>query len=571
MGKVAILPLDVQGQIAAGEVVERPASVVKELVENAVDAGARHVDVRLAGGGLELIAVRDDGEGMSAEDAVLAFARHATSKLARAEDLSGVTTLGFRGEALPSIAAVGRVRLVTRRASEAGASAVEADVTGARPAGAAGAAPGTTVEVRELFADTPARRKFLRTAATEVGHVVDALTRLAVASPAVGFRMEHDGREILALPPVREPRQRLVQILGRERAADLVAVEAASGGYALDGFLAPPRTTVGSARLVWTYVAVGRPRSGRWVRDRLLLRAVLDGYESLLLRGRYPVAVLFLGVPPGDVDVNVHPAKLEVRFRRPAAVHQLIVPAVRARLTAALAPGLAPARAPEWTVAEPAPAYAARVAPTPAAFEQPGLWAAAARGFASLRFIGQIFDGYLLCEGDGRVVLIDQHAAHERVVFERLRAELRAGGVARDSLLVPETIELPAPDAAALAEHADVLAQAGLEGEPFGERTFLLRTVPRLVRGRDVGALVRALGAELAEDGASHASERATNAALATIACHSVVRVGQRLDAAEVQALLAAMDGVEISAHCPHGRPVAAELGRAQLEALFRR
>ena len=571
MGKVAILPLDVQGQIAAGEVVERPASVVKELVENALDAGARHVDVRLAGGGLELIAVRDDGEGMSADDAVLAFARHATSKLARAEDLSGVTTLGFRGEALPSIAAVARVRLVTRRAGDAGASAVEADVAGARAAGAAGAAPGTTVEVRALFADTPARRKFLRTAATEVGHVVDALTRLAVASPAAGFRLEHDGREVLALPPVREPRQRLVQVLGRERAADLVAVEAASGGYALDGFLAPPRTTVGSARLVWTYVAVGRPGAGRWVRDRLLLRAVLDGYESLLLRGRYPVAVLFLGVPPGDVDVNVHPAKLEVRFRRPAAVHQLIVPALRTRLTAALAPGPAPARAPEWTVAEPPPAYAAGGAAAPAAGEQPGLWAAAGRGFASLRFIGQIFDGYLLCEGDGRVVLIDQHAAHERVVFERLRAEQRAGGVARDPLLVPETIELPAPDAAALAEHADVLAEAGLEGEPFGERTFLLRTVPRLVRGRDVGALVRALAAELAEDGASAAAERATDAALATVACHSVVRVGQRLDAAEVQALLAAMDGVEISAHCPHGRPVAAELGRAQLEALFRR
>jgi len=360
-----------------------------------------------------------------------------------------------------------------------------------------------------------------------------------------------------------------VQVLGRERAADLVAVEAATGGYALEGFLAPPRTTVGSARLVWTYVAVGRPGTGRWVRDRLLLRAVLDGYESLLLRGRYPVAVLFLGVPPGDVDVNVHPAKLEVRFRRPAAVHQLVVPAVRARLTAALAP--APARAPEWLVAEPGVTYGARVGATPAAVEQPGLWAPAARGFASLRFIGQIFDGYLLCEGDGRVVLIDQHAAHERVVFERLRAEQRAGGVARDPLLVPETIELPAPDAAALAEHADVLARAGLEGEPFGERTFLLRTVPRSVRGRDVGALVRALAAELAEDGASAAAERATDAALATVACHSVVRVGQRLDAAEVHALLAAMDGVEIAAHCPHGRPVAAELGRAQLEALFRR
>jgi len=566
VGKIAILPPAVQGQIAAGEVIERPASVVKELVENALDAGARHVDVRLAAGGLELIAVRDDGEGMAAEDALVAFARHATSKLARAEDLLAVTTLGFRGEALPSIAAVARVRLVTRRVVEAGGVAVEADAGGTRPAGAAGAPAGTSVEVRELFAATPARRKFLRGAATEVGHVVDVLTRLAVASPAVGVRLEHDGREVLAFPPVGDVRQRLVQVLGRERAAGLVSVEAAAGGYGLAGFLAPPRETLASARLVWTYVAIGGAASGRWVRDRLLLHAVLDGYASLVMRGRYPIAVLFLAVPPGEVDVNVHPAKLEVRFRTPAAVHQLMVPALRARLAAALAP--LPGT-PAAVVREATPVYAAPPPREPPA--QTPLWAPAPHGFASLRFIGQIFDGYLLCEGEGRVVLIDQHAAHERVVFERLRAECRAGGVARDRLLVPETIALAAAESAVLVEHAGALAAAGLEGEPFGDGTFLLRTVPRLLRGRDVGALVRAVAAELVEEGASAAVERATDAALATVACHGVVRVGQRLGAAEAQALLAAMDGVEISAHCPHGRPVASELPRAQLEALFRR
>ena len=569
MGKIAVLPPAVQGQIAAGEVIERPASVVKELVENALDAGARHVEVCLGAGGLDLISVRDDGEGMVAEDAQVAFARHATSKLAYAEDLPMVATLGFRGEALPSIAAVARVRLVTRRAADAGGVAVEADARGARPAGAAGAPPGTSVEVRELFAETPARRKFLRSAATEVGHVVDVLTRLAVASPAVGFRLEHDGREVLAFPPVADARQRLVQVLGRARAADLVPVEAAAGGYTLTGFLAPPRETLASARLVWTYVAVGGAGTGRWVRDRLLLRAVLDGYASLVMRGRYPIAVLFLGIPPGEVDVNVHPAKLEVRFRSPAAVHQLLVPVLRARLAAALAPP-----PPAAFAREAAPAYAApRVdgAPHAAPAAQAPLWTPAPRGFASLRFIGQIFDGYLLCEGEGRVVLIDQHAAHERVVFERLRAECRAGGIARDRLLVPETIALAAAESAALAEHAAALAAAGLEGEPFGEGTFLLRTVPGLLRGRDVGALVRAVAGELVEEGASAAAERATDAALATIACHGVVRVGQRLGAAEAQALLASMDGVEVSAHCPHGRPVAAELARPQLEALFRR
>jgi DNA mismatch repair protein MutL len=576
MGKIAILPPAVQGQIAAGEVVERPASVVKELVENALDAGARRVDVLLAGGGIDRIVVRDDGEGMAPEDALVAFARHATSKLRSAEDLPAVATLGFRGEALPSIAAVAKVRVVTRLAGEAAATAVEADGDGVRPAGVAGAAAGTTIEVRDLFAATPARRKFLRTPATEVAHVIDVLTRIAVATPAVGFRLEHDGREMLALPPVGDLRQRLVQTLGRARGTSLVEVDASTGGYRLHGFLGRPVDALGSARLVWTFVGgTGEPAARRFVRDRLLLRAVMDGYESLLMRGRYPVAVLFLGVPAGEMDVNVHPAKLEVRFRRSAAVHQLVVPALRARLAAALAVSASTAPTAEPAAVHEAPlGYGPPSAPSgvPVLPLQPALWSAAPRGgFAALRFVGQIFDGYLLCEGEGRVVLIDQHAAHERVVFERLRAECRAGGVARDPLLVPEAIELAGAEAALLAEHSGSLAAAGLEGEPFGDGTFLLRSVPRLLRGRDMGELVRAVASELVEEGASGAAERASDAALATIACHSVVRVGQRLDAAEAEALLAAMDGVEISAHCPHGRPVATELRRSQLEAFFRR
>jgi DNA mismatch repair protein MutL len=584
VGRIAVLPPEVQGQIAAGEVIERPASVVKELVENALDAGAHQIDVRLAGGGLEAIVVRDDGEGMAPEDALLAFARHATSKLAAAEDLARVTTLGFRGEALPSIAAVARVRVVTRRAHDTAGTVVEADRAGPRPAGASGAPPGTVLEVRELFAATPARRKFLRAAATEAGHVADALVRLAVAAPGVGFRLEHDGREVLALPPVRELRQRLAQVLGRSRAAALVEVEAARGGYALGGFLAPPAESLSSARLLWTYVALGDlppgGAGGRWVRDRLLLRAILDGYASLVMRGRYPLAFLFLAVPAGEVDVNVHPAKLEVRFRRPAAVHQLVVTALGARLAAALGPPRAgePEAAPG--VGEGTAPYAVRPGaagvPTmpfarPAAGAPEALWAPARRGFARLRFVGQLFDGYLVCEGEGRVILIDQHAAHERVVFERLRAEQRWGEVARDALLVPEAIALPRAHAAALGEHTAALAAAGFEGEAFGEGTFLVRTVPRLLRGRDVGELLRALAAELVEHGASAAAERAAAAALATIACHSVVRVGQRLDAAQVRALLESMDEVPIAAHCPHGRPVAAELSRTELEALFRR
>jgi DNA mismatch repair protein MutL len=596
VGRIEVLPPLVQGQIAAGEVVERPASVVKELVENALDAGARNVDVRIVAGGLERIVVRDDGEGMAPDDALLAFARHATSKLRRVEDLADVATLGFRGEALPSIAAVARVRVTSRRPGDAGAVAVAADAAGVRSEGRAGAAPGTTVEVRELFATTPARRKFLRSAATEAGHVSEAVTRLAVAHPVVGFRVEHDGRELLALPPVRDLHQRLGQVLGRARATRMLPVEAGADGWTLAGALLPPAESLSSARLLWTYVALGpgpAAGGGRWVRDRLLIRAVLDGYASLLMRGRYPVTVLFVRAPAGEVDVNVHPAKLEVRFRRPDAVHRLIVPALRARLRAGLAAGgEAPAvgeGAPRYggaavgalpaardATAAPAPEVPAmpfRPAPAPshAGEDAPGLWAAAPRGFRALRFVGQVLDGFLVCEDGGRVVLIDQHAAHERVVFERLRAERRAAAIARDPLLVPETIELPPAHVAALAEHVGTLAAAGLEGEAFGPGTWLLRTVPRALHGRDVGGVLRAVAAELAEEGASAAAERALDAVCATVACHSVVRLGQRLEAREVEALLASMDDVPIAAHCPHGRPVAVELTRAQLEALFRR
>ena len=583
MHRIAILPPAVQGQIAAGEVIERPASVVKELVENALDAGATRVEVGLEGGGVTRIMVTDDGTGMSAEDATLAFARHATSKLTRVEELEAVGTFGFRGEALPSIAAAGRVRLVTRARDGVAAVAVEATGEGVRLIGPAPGAPGTTVEVADLFSSTPARRKFLRQAATELGHTADVLTRLAVACPRVGFRLTHDRREILALPPVDDLRQRLVQILGSERAGALIEVSGSGGSVALTGLVGPPGDSLSSARLLWTYVAIGngdgRPR---WVRDRMLLRAVLDGYESLLMRGRYPIAFLVLRVAPGTVDVNVHPAKLEVRFQESQVVHRVMTSALRSRLRQGLAPRadrVADAAAGRATaVAQPEAAARAERADVPALALTPGeplrqrtLWTAAPEGFRGLRFVAQVFDGFLLCDGGSHLVLLDQHAAHERVLYERLQAEQRAAAVAHDALLVPEVVPLSATEVALLAEQGTALATLGLEGEPFGPDAFLVRTLPRVMRGRDVGALLRQVAAELAGDGVSTAVERSRDAMLATVACHAATRMGDRLGAEEAHALLRAMDGVPVNAHCPHGRPVAVQLKRAQVEALFGR
>jgi DNA mismatch repair protein MutL len=592
MGRIVVLPPAVQGQIAAGEVIERPASIVRELVENAIDAGASQVEVHLEGGGLSRIAVGDDGCGMDGDEAVLAFARHATSKLTSADELQRVATFGFRGEALPSIAAAGGVRLTTRRPEERAASVIAADERGARLVGPAAAAPGTTVEVTDLFASTPARRKFLRQPATELGHTADVLTRLAVACPSVGIRLVHDRREVLAYPPVATLQQRLVQILGATRAGGLVAVEGRGGDVTLTGFVGSPRDTLASARLLWTYVTIGEAEGrARWIRDRVLLRAVLDGYESLIMRGRHPLAFLRLAFAPGSIDVNVHPAKLEVRFRDGQAVHRVVSSALRTRLRAGLRtadtaaessagwPGDAAAPLPgDGEPDDDAPVRRPLVigppggtAPAVVSLRQPALWDAAPRGFGTLRYVGQLFAGYLLCDAGDHLVLIDQHAAHERVLYERLQVEHRGTTVARDALLVPEVVALGRSEVALLGEQATALAAVGLEGEPFGDDAFLLRTVPRLVRGRDVGDLLRHVAAEVAADGVATAVERSRDSLLATLACHAATRVGDRLDAAEAQALLAAMDGVAVNAHCPHGRPVAVQLARRQVEALFGR
>jgi len=613
-GRVRVLPPEVADKIAAGEVVERPASVVKELVENSLDAGARQIRIELEDAGIGLIAVVDDGEGMTADDAVRAFARHATSKVTCVDDLFRITTLGFRGEALASIAAVSTTTLTTRRHGDLGGTQVLVRGGTAVEVRAAGAPAGTRVEVVDLFGNTPARRKFLKAPATEVGHVSELVTRTALAFPGVGFLLRHGTRTLLEYTAVADGAERVAQVYGRERAAAMLPFHGRAAVGSIRGWLSGSHLTLPSARQIFTYV------NGRYVRDKLVSHALVAGYSTLLMHGRYPAAVVFIDVPPEEVDVNVHPAKSEVRFRRGGAVHDLITRAVMERLRAhtppaaagappAMPPGAADEAAAQMTIAlqAPRPHAPLRIVPlvvpasdtapphlppphtqgpmeAPVPFMRPpsarppvahagppASGASSAGFFANLRVIGQAFEGYLICESGESLLVIDQHAAHERVTFERLRHAYADGGVARQRLLVPTVVDVGAQAAPLLAERLTDLENLGFELEPFGGGSFAVRAVPALLGDGDPAALVRDLAEELTEVGRSRRLTDAAESVLARLACHSAVRVGQSLGPEQIRALLTAMDNVDFAGNCPHGRPAYITLPRSDLERLFKR
>ena len=610
-GRVRVLPPEVANKIAAGEVVERPASVVKELIENSLDAGARQIRMELEDAGIGLIAVVDDGEGMTAGDAVRAFARHATSKVTCVDDLFRITTLGFRGEALASIAAVSTTTMTTRRHGDLGGTQVLVRGGTVVEVRAAGAPAGTRVEVVDLFGNTPARRKFLKTPATEVGHVSELVTRTALAFPHVGFLLRHGARTLLDYAAVADGAERVAQVYGRERAAAMLPFHGRAAVGTIRGWLSGSHLTLPSARQIFTYV------NGRYVRDKLVSHALVAGYSTLLMHGRYPAAVVFIDVAPEEVDVNVHPAKSEVRFRRGGAVHDLITRAVMERLRAhtppapAGAPGVTPATvddaAAQMTIAlqsprphaplrivplmpvadaerthaappppqvthAPAPFMRSPIAPPPVTPTVTPARSSSRLGFfATLRVIGQAFEGYLICESGESLLVIDQHAAHERVTFERLRHAYADGGVARQRLLVPTVVDVGAQAAPLLAERLSDLENLGFELEPFGGSSVAVRAVPALLGDGDPAALVRDLAEELTEVGRSRRLTDAAESVLARLACHSAVRVGQSLGADQIRALLAAMDNVDFAGNCPHGRPAYITLPRSDLERLFKR
>ena len=593
-----MLPDVLANQIAAGEVVERPASVVKELVENALDAGARRIVVELEEGGMRLIRVTDDGAGMSAEDAPLAFLRHATSKIRDQDDLWRIGTLGFRGEALPSIAAVAAVELVTRARDAGTAVGVRAEAGRVIDVREAGGATGTMVTVRDLFAPVPARRKFLKSLQTELGHVVDLLTRISLAVPHVHVRLLHQGREVATHPPVATLAERARQIFGADRVRGGRSFTDERLGIAIEGFAFSPHLSFASARYVYQYV------NGRAIRDRALQHAVSEGYASLIPRGRWPGAIVKLGLPAADVDVNVHPAKHEVRFRLAHVVHDGVLGALRRALSGATglgeggdtppvatalrtytlrkegqgaaSPLLAGIRreAHGWPSAGASPMV--REGEATADAGAPALTAAAPSTdeplrYGTLRFVGQVFRGYLVCEGVDRLVLVDQHAAHERVAFERLRAQHQNGAIERQALLLPITVELDPAHTEAVQRSLGDLAGLGFEIEPFGERAFLVREVPALLGNDDPRLLLEDLADGLAEVGSHLSAAEALEAVLGRIACHSVIRVGRGLAPAEVEQLLADLDALAFGSNCPHGRPVSVEFTRSQIERMFGR
>jgi DNA mismatch repair protein MutL len=587
---IRLLPPTLIDRIAAGEVIERPAAAVKELVENAIDATASRVDIQLYEGGRELIAVADDGHGMGPDDLALAVERHCTSKLPD-DDLSQITALGFRGEALPSIAAVSRMRIVSRPA--AAENGWEVTVTAGRKSAVApaAAAPGTRVEVRDLFFATPARLKFLKTARTERDLALDTLRRLAMAYPGIGFSVRGDGeRSLLRLPPATDRRARLALLLGRDFAENAVDIEAERGGFRLSGLAGLP--TLNRALPRDQYLVV----NGRPVRDRLLVGAVRGAYQDVLARDRHPIVALFLDGPSDAIDVNVHPAKTEVRFRDGALVRGLIVGALRAALgaaghraattvAAATLAAFRPGRfstGDRWAMPEtPRFAFAPRAATSPLGFAESeaagdGMPAAAAPVAtppeAPLgRARTQLHDTYILAETATGIVLVDQHAAHERLVHERLKAALAHHGVARQALLLPEVVELDPGSAARLATRAPEFAEFGLLVEPFGPGAVIVREVPALLPDLDVAGLVRDLADEIAEWGDALSLRERIETVCGTLACHTSVRAGRRLSPNEMDALLREMERTPNSGQCNHGRPTYVALDLADIERLFGR
>jgi DNA mismatch repair protein MutL len=587
------LPPELVNRIAAGEVVERPASALKELVENSLDAGATQVSIRLSAGGLELIEVADDGSGMAPEEMSLALERHATSKLPD-EAIDRVTSFGFRGEALPSIASVSRLTLESR---VRGADGWRIEIDHGEKIAEAPAAlpPGTRIRVEQLFEKVPARRKFLRSPRSEYAACLDSVKRLAMARSDVAFTLDHDGRRILTLQASEAP-ARVAELLAHELDRHGVGIECTRDGLRLTGVISLPTFNRGVADQQFLFV------NSRPVKDRLLVGALRAAYRDLIARDRHPIAALFLEVPLEEVDVNVHPAKTEVRFRDPASVRGLIVGGLRRALdeesqrSAAREQAASPVM---WTTSA---SYDEQLTRHPRESGQPIETQSWAPAFAGVTMVGEghrLFDQapaaraesaiepvpsfplgvargqvaatYIVAEADDGLVIVDQHAAHERLVLERMRAAREGGAVARQALLIPEVVELDEPDCDRIEGAQVELGEMGLDLERFGPSAMLVRAVPAALGKTDAAALLADLAGEIAELGGPMSLTDKLDHVAATMACHGSVRAGRVLSVAEMNALLREMEVTPRSGQCNHGRPTWVKLGHSEIEKLFGR
>ncbi|HET6797205.1 MAG TPA: DNA mismatch repair endonuclease MutL [Gemmatimonadales bacterium] len=563
--RIAILPDAVADQIAAGEVVERPASVVKELVENALDAGARHVRIELENGGKVLIQVSDDGTGMSREDAVLSLDRHATSKVRSVADLVGVATFGFRGEALPAIASVSRLTLATQDGLSDGS---ELAVSGGRLERVASAVRqrGTTVTVRGLFFNTPARRKFLRSAASETRAAHEAVATLALAHPETGFELQVDSTCRLSVPAEQDPVERLADVWGRDLAGTLIPVEYAAGAFRVEGFIQRPGDAKPTGRRTQLFV------NGRPFKDPFLVRAAEAGYRAAIHPGDRPSLYLRIEVAPEDVDVNVHPAKLEVRFRDRIGVERVVEEAVRAALGALVAAAPVgdwrplPSRGEWMESASPIPGELSELFPV----QQPNDVPVVAKDEGFDVPLIQMFDSYILYQGPDGIVIVDQHSAHERVLYERILEQLSSGGAPAQRLLLPLTLDLTDEELDAVDTHGAELRRVGFEAEAFGGRTVVLHAVPAPHPRFDAGACFQEMIADLARGRFGGWSNRLERFA-ATFACRAAVKAGQRLEQREMRELLLRLFATDLPPHDVHGRATIVQLPREELERRFGR
>ena len=601
MSRIRILPEIISNKIAAGEVVERPASVVKELVENALDAGSDRILVEVEKGGRSLIRVSDNGSGMSRDDALLSLERYATSKIFSDQDLFSIRTLGFRGEALPSIASVSKFTLVTREPDADAGTEIKINGGKIQQVADAGAPPGTLIAVEQLFFNTPARRKFLKSIGTEMGHIAEVVASMALSRPEVSFKLVHDGRTVKDWPAT-DRMDRVTDILGRDASAHLVALEKGADGYAVDGWIGAPRVTRRTYRGVFVFV------NGRYVRDRMIQHALFAGYSQRLVKGQYPVAVLFVTVPFDEMDVNVHPTKSEVKFVRHRLVHDLVHSSVSEALNdhdrkgwGVPAPGIAeppagyrpstvppkdrsvrrePAAQPAGFVAERQHHIASRDQAfghqRPASSARPNtdrdqetIWPK--KKFSDLRAIGQVMNTYLVCESSDGLILIDQHAAHERIVYEKLKNRSAARKTGAQKLLVPETIELGLREAGILEKLLPEFEALGLEIEPFGGNTFVVKAVPSLLSDREIQPLIAEITEKLATGSLTTGLDQRLDECLKIMACHSSIRARQDVKEKQFEALLKALDECDNPSHCPHGRPTWIQWNVRELEKLFHR